>query len=115
MFSIRNVAMAITLGICGTIGSTAVHAQATTGTLFGWAPPGDTVTVHSTNGIHRHAAVDAQGRYSIHTLPYGSYVVTLEKDGQAIEKHPNVNLLAGRGQEVDFVCRGAKCAEAANN
>ena len=41
MSSIRSMAAVIALGVCGAIGSAAVHAQATSGSLFGWAPVGD--------------------------------------------------------------------------
>jgi hypothetical protein len=115
MFPIRNVAMVIALGICGAVGSTAVQAQATSGTLFGWAPAGETITIEGSNGTHHHTTVNAKGRYSLSSLPNGTYTVTLEKDGQAIEKHLNVNIVVGRGQEVDFICRGAKCSGATSN
>jgi hypothetical protein len=116
MFSLRNMAMVITLGVCGSVGSMAVHAQATAGSVFGWAPAGEAISAQgTTTGIHRLVNVDARGHYSFNRLPMGTYSVTLEKAGQAIETHPNVNVIAGRGQQVDFTCGGTKCTALASN
>ncbi|HEY0198385.1 MAG TPA: carboxypeptidase-like regulatory domain-containing protein [Rhodanobacter sp.] len=115
MFSIRNMAMVITLGICGAVGSAAVHAQETAGSVFGRAPVGETITAQSTTGIHRHVKANAKGRYVIGSLPLGTYSVTLEKDGHPVETHLNVNVIVGRGQQVDFTCGGVKCTAVVSN
>ncbi len=115
MFSIRSKAMVIALGICGAVASTVAFAQATAGSLYGWAPAGQSITVQSKDGFHRQVTANGTGRYSINVVPGGVYSVTLEKDGQPVAIHQNVNVLVGRGQEVDFVCRGTKCPEVPSN
>lgn len=109
-FSVRSKAMVIALGICGAVASTAAFAQSTAGSLYGWAPAGQTISIKGTDsGFHRSVTANEKGHYSVNVVPAGSYVVTLEKDGQPVVTHQNVNVIVGRGQEVDFVCRGASC------
>lgn len=104
--------MTLALGAFGMLGSTAVQAQATSGTIFGAAPAGQTVTVQGNGGPHRHATVNAKGRYSIGALPMGVYKVALEKDGKAVDTRSNINVSAGRGAEIDFACEHDQCAAA---
>jgi hypothetical protein len=114
-FSLRSLAMAAVIGLCGAAGSAAVHAQATAGNVFGKAPAGDTITAHSTTtGLERQAQVDAKGRYSIGPLPVGVYTVTLEEDGHPVVKHVNVPVIVGRGIKVDFDCVQGQCAQLAS-
>ena len=55
-FSMRSLAMAAVIGMCGAAGSAAVHAQATAGNVFGKAPAGDTISAQSTTtGLQRQA------------------------------------------------------------
>lgn len=114
-FSAWGLAMAAVLGIYGVAGSVAVHAQATVGNVFGWAPAGQTITVHSTSGVHRHVKANAKGRYSIGSLPMGIYTVALEKDGNVVDTRSNIKLTVGRGAEVDFACAQDQCAESVGN
>jgi hypothetical protein len=115
-FSIRSKALVIALGICGAVASTASFAQSTAGSLYGWAPAGQTITIQSTSGgFRRQVTANDKGHYSVNVVPSGVYTVTLEKDGQPLVMHQNVNVVVGRGQEVDFVCRGSKCPEPAAN
>jgi hypothetical protein len=108
-FSVRSLAIAAVIGICGVAGSAAVYAQATAGKIFGTAPAGETIYAKSvTTGVKRHVQADSKGRYIIGALPVGVYTVTLEKDGNAIEKHPNVGVIVGRGVKVDFTDSVAK-------
>ena len=111
-FSMWGLVFAI---VMGTAGFTTVHAQATVGRIFGSAPAGETVTVHGTSGVHRHAKANAQGRYTIASLPMGVYTVALEKDGNAIDTRSNIPLTVGGGSEVDFACAHDQCAESASN
>ena len=111
-FSMWGLVFAIVLG---TAGFTTVHAQATAGKIFGWAPAGETITVHSTSGVRRHSKVNAQGRYTIGSLPMGVYTVALEKDGNAVDTRSNIPLAAGGGSEVNFACAHDQCAESARN
>jgi hypothetical protein len=97
------------------VGFTAVHAQATAGRNFGSAPAGETITAHSTSGVHRHAKADATGRYTIASLPMGIYTVALEKGGNAVDTRSNIPLTVGRGAEIDFACANDQCAESASN
>jgi hypothetical protein len=101
---------AVVLGALGTAAFTTVRAQATSSHIFGQAPAGETITVHSDAGIHRHGEVDAKGHYSITSLPPGVYTVTLEKEGKTVNTQPNIPLNAGRGVEVDFACPNDQCA-----
>ena len=73
----RN-ALVLAMGVCF---AGAVHAQSTTGNVFGSAPAGTTVTVKNASGFSRTATADANGRYTINTLPVGKYTVTVERDG----------------------------------
>lgn len=114
-FSAWSLAFAIVLGVYGAVGPTTVHAQATAGKVFGWAPAGATITAQSTTGVRRHSKVNAKGRYTIGSLPMGLYTVALEKDGNAVDKRPNIKLAAGAGAEVDFACVHDQCAESAGN
>ena len=78
-------------------------AQSTTGSIFGQAAPGDTVTVSSTaTGITRDVQVDSSGRYRVTNLPVGSYTVTLKKDGSVVGTRENVALAPGAGSAVNF-------------
>jgi hypothetical protein len=110
-FSAWSLALAIIIGIGGVAGSAAVKAQATAGSVFGYAPAGQTVLAKSvTNGLSRHVTVDAKGRYNIGALPVGTYTVTLEKDGTPVTQHNNVPITVGRGSKVDFPCPQDQCA-----
>jgi hypothetical protein len=114
-FSLRSLAMAAVIGVCGAAGSAAIHAQATAGNVFGKAPAGDTITAQSTtSGVQRQVQADAKGRYSIGQLPVGVYTVTLEEDGRPVVKHVNVPVVVGRGIKVDFDCAQGQCAELAS-
>lgn len=110
-FSGWSLVIAVTLAVYGTAGFSVAHAQATFGTIFGWAPAGETITVHSTSGVHRHSKANSKGRYSIGSLPMGTYTVTLEKDGNAVDTRSRIGLTVGRGAEVDFACAHDQCAE----
>lgn len=114
-FSAWGLAIAIVLGVYGTVGFTAVHAQSTVAKVFGWAPAGQTITAHSsTSGARRHVQANAKGRYTISALPLGIYTVTLEKDGKAVDTRSNIPLTVGGGAEIDFACPHDQCAASAN-
>ncbi len=93
-----TVALAVGLGFTGV-----AFGQATTGTIFGSAPAaaGQTVTVKG-SGVSRTVTVGQNGRYSVSNLPVGTYTVTLNKGGQTVNTHQNVNITVGAGTEVDF-------------
>ena len=115
VFSAWSLAIAIALGVYGAVGFNPVHAQATAGRIFGSAPAGETITARSTSGAHRHAKANAEGRYTIGSLPMGVYTVALEKDGGATDKRSNIPVAAGQGAEINFACANDQCAESASN
>lgn len=93
----RN-ALVLAMGVCF---AGAVHAQSTTGNVFGSAPAGTTVTVKNASGFSRTATADANGRYTINTLPVGKYTVTVERDGQVVGTR-EITVLAGAASDVSF-------------
>lgn len=101
--------VALVVGLAAMAQPTAAWAQETGATIFGWAPAGQTVTVKSSSGTHRHTTVKDTGRYSIGRLPLGTYTVTLEKDGKEVDVRQNIGLQVGRGAEVDFACPADHC------
>lgn len=99
----RNSLLVLSLAaaLCAT-GS--AYGQATTGAIFGQVTPGsgDTVVVRSATGLSRQASVDAQGHYSVGTLPLGSYTVSLMRGDQQVDSRSDVKLRVGAGTEVSF-------------
>lgn len=92
------LAAALSMGLAGV-----AMAQSTTGSIFGQAEPGDTVTVTSAStGLSRDVAVDSSGRYRVSNLPVGAYSVTLKKDGTAVGTHNDVTISPGSGTAVNF-------------
>lgn len=101
--SFLSAALAAVVGVCGAVGTTAVHAQATAGDVFGKAPAGASIQAKSTTtGTQRVVEVDAKGRYAIRSLPAGVYNVILTENGQPVAKHVNVPVVVGRGIQVNF-------------
>ncbi|WP_369931223.1 TonB-dependent receptor plug domain-containing protein [Xanthomonas sp. NCPPB 2632] len=111
----RRTALALAIGL-GTV-SGAAFAQSTTGSIFGQVPAGAGQTVTATNetGVTRTVAVDAAGRYTITSLPLGSYKVTLNKDGAAVDSRSNVSLRVGAGTEVAFDAAAASGTSASTS
>lgn len=90
------LALAIGMGFTGL-----AFAQATTGSLFGQAPSGDTVTVKSASGLTRTLPVDASGRFSTGSLPVGAYTVTLkDSSGAIVDTRNDVVITVGTGTQV---------------
>ncbi len=92
-----TLAAAMTMGLAGV-----AFAQSTTGTIFGQAEAGETVTVTSSTGISRSATVDTSGRYRISNLPLGTYSVVLQKDGATVDSRKDVAITVNAGTEVTF-------------
>ena len=109
-FTALSLAMAATLYGFGA--ANPVHAQATTGSIFGTAPAaaGETVMAKSASGVTREVAVGADGHYAIKSLPVGTYTVTLRNGGQTIATHDNVAVSVATGIEIPF----AEAASVAN-
>ena len=103
--------LALTIGLCLT---GAALAQATTGSIFGQvdASQGDSVLIKSSTGLSREVAVDQKGRYSAGQLPLGTYTVTLQRQGHAVDTRDGIAIKVGAGTEVSFA--GAAAAAAKN-
>lgn len=114
---IRNLALVAVAGICATAGISTARAAETTGRVFGQAPSGATVLVSSPEfAIQRKIPVGDDGRYAAGWLPIGIYEVTVIDNGQALVRHPSVQVYVDRGSRVDFDCAyGGRCSEVAAN
>ncbi len=108
--AIRAAIVASAFLVCGLAASSSAQAQATGGTIFGWGPAGEKVTVHGSTGVRRHTTVKSSGRYTLGSLPLGVYSVTLEKEGTTVDERKNIRLTVGGGAEVDFACPNDQCA-----
>ena len=93
---LKRSALTVALGLCF---AGAVQAQSTTGTIYGHAEAGATVTVRNQAGITRTVTADSAGRYSIGSLPTGEYTVTIERGGQVVGTR-SVTVLAGAGADA---------------
>ncbi|MGE7139366.1 TonB-dependent receptor [Luteibacter sp. NPDC031894] len=103
------LALAMGMGLTGT-----VFAQATTGSLFGQAQPGETVQITSATGVTRTTTVGENGRYAFGNLPLGSYKVSLLKDGAVVDSRDNVELRVNAGTDVSFNAAAATASNASN-
>ena len=82
--ALRPTSLALAIGMAA---SGLVHAQSTTGTIFGTAPSGTGNAVHvqsTSSGLSRDASIDERGRFTIGELPIGAYTVTLLRDGKVL-------------------------------
>jgi hypothetical protein len=107
---VSKLAVTVAVGALGAMGFSAAHAQSTTSRIIGKAPADGTVTVHEDTGITRHGTPNGNGRYSITSLPPGTYLVSLEKGGKTVASLPGVPLFAGKSFVVDFVCDNDQCS-----
>lgn len=109
--SFTGLALAAVVGVFMATGSAAVHAQSTSGTIFGKVPAGDTVTATNiSNGLQREVTADSEGRYKLRALPVGIYNMVLESNGKPVLQRLNVPVKVGGGIKVDFDCSNNKCA-----
>ncbi len=77
----KRSALTVALGFCF---AGAVHAQSTTGSVYGNAAPGETITLVSDTGFARTVTADSTGRYNAGNLPIGNYTVTAKKGDQVV-------------------------------
>lgn len=74
-----------------------VHAQSATGSIFGEAKAGASVTIENVDtGSKRSISADAAGRYRFPELPTGQYRISTDQGAR------NVSVKAGLGSEVNF-------------
>lgn len=93
--STKRTALAVALSLA--LSSAAVQAQTATGSIYGQAKGGSTVTLQNPSiGLKRSVTADASGRYSFGELPPGDYQISA--DDLTREAHVN----AGAGSQVIF-------------
>ena len=97
---LKRSALTVALGLCFAGG---VHAQSTTGAIYGTVTgnEGATVLVQNNSGFSRTVTVDANGRYNVNTLPVGTYTVTVENGGKVIGTR-TVTVRSGAGADASF-------------
>jgi hypothetical protein len=89
----KRSALTVALGLCF---AGSVSAQSTSGSIFGKAEAGQTITIVSDTGLTRTVTADATGRYNAASLPAGHYKVTSGSDTR------DVTVLVASGVQVDF-------------
>ncbi len=98
-------ALAVAFGavsLAGGISTTAFAQSNTTGTIFGQASAGTTVTIESIGtGAKRTLTPDSTGRFQATALSPGQYKVSLLK-GSTVSSSQDVEVLIGQGAEVKF-------------
>jgi hypothetical protein len=90
---LKRSALTVALGLCFAGG---VQAQSTSGSIFGKADAGQTVTIVSETGLTRTVTADAGGSFNVVSLPAGSYKVTSNGSTR------DVVVRVGSGAQVDF-------------
>lgn len=96
---LKRSALTVALSLCVAGG---VHAQSTTGSIYGTVPTGgDSVVITNNSGFSRTISADSTGRYSLSTLPVGSYKVTVQRGGTVVGTR-DVTVRAGAGIDVSF-------------
>ncbi len=102
----QSVAIACGVLVLGPLALPSAHAQSnTTGSIYGQvnAPDGAELVIENTGtGVKRSIKVDSSGRYSIPSLPTGTYRVLLLRKGVQAEKREDVTVLISQGTEVSF-------------
>lgn len=93
-FGFKRSVLTVALGLCFAGG---VHAQATSGSIYGTVPAGATVMIKNDAGFTRTITADSQGRYTASSLPVGSYTVTSGGSTREVVVTP------GAGANVSFV------------
>ncbi|GGD35865.1 TonB-dependent receptor [Pseudoxanthomonas indica] len=102
---VKRTALSLALTACFAGG---VQAQSnTSGSVFGTAASGDTITVVNTQtGLSRTVTANADGTYRVSALPAGDYKVTRSSAaGESSERTTRVN--TGAGANVSFVTAAA--------
>jgi hypothetical protein len=90
---LKRSALTVALGLCFAGG---VHAQSTTGSIYGDASEGSTVVVKNDSGLTRTVTVDSTGHYNVTSLPVGNYTVEVQSGGKTVSTR-TVVVRAGAG------------------
>ncbi|MEE7545934.1 TonB-dependent receptor [Xanthomonas sp. Kuri4-1] len=106
--SLKKTALAALISACMLQG--VAYAQSTTGSVYGTVPaqPGLSIVIRSDTGFTRTVTVDGNGRYSLASLPIGTYDISLRRGDEVIEERENVTLRVGAGTEVSFAGAGSQ-------
>ncbi|UKE42401.1 TonB-dependent receptor [Xanthomonas translucens pv. secalis] len=104
---------ALAMILTASLAQGAVHAQSTTGSIFGSAPaPGTSIVIQSDTGFSRTVPIDSNGRYTLGSLPIGNYTVILRRGEETIDTRKNIQLHVGSATEVSFATANATTLEA---
>ncbi|SBV43026.1 Oar protein [Xanthomonas translucens pv. graminis] len=107
----KRTALAMILTV--SLAQGAVHAQSTTGSIFGSAPAsGTSILIQSDTGFSHTVPIDSNGRYSLGSLPIGNYSVILRRGEETIDTRKNIQLRVGSATEVSFATANATTLEA---
>lgn len=98
-----TLALALSMGAVGI-----ALAQSTTGSIFGQAKAGATLTLTNDTGFTREVMADAKGRYIATSLPLGTYTVTLKDAGTVADTRKGIELLVNSSVNVSFASADAK-------
>ncbi len=113
--SFMPLALLLSAGLYAGSGFSGIHAQATSGAIYGSAPAGQIVTIQSSSGMTRHVKVNGGGHYRLGSLPVGVYSAVLEEGGQEVDMRSSIRLTVGGSAKVDFGCSGNSCAPASGS
>lgn len=100
--NLRRSALTVALGVC--FASTGVHAQSTSGAVFGQATAGETVIVENpATGFRREITVTGDGTYRVPALSPGQYRITLQRPDGTTTVRDGIAVNIGTGTPVNFV------------
>jgi len=100
------LALALSGAVATMIPAEQAYAQSTTGSIYGAVPAGSSIEITSDTGLTRVVQADANGRYSIGSLPVGQYTVTLRRGDEVVDIRKGVQLRVGQGVDVSFSSGG---------
>ena len=111
----QSLLVAFAASTAGLVVAPAAYAQSTTvGSVFGQIAGQSGAQVALENvatGLKRVAPVDTAGKFALAALPPGKYKASLVKDGKVLST-VDLDVLAGRGAEINFEVAGTQQLEA---
>ncbi|NRA60217.1 MAG: TonB-dependent receptor [Psychrobium sp.] len=97
-FSFKRTLTAVAVGACLVTSTMAIAASNTSGSIYGQAKEGATVTFKNINtGLSRSIVINDKGRFSFKSVPPGTYDVISTNGGKR-----RVNVTIGTGSSVIF-------------